>query len=122
LFGSVVFGSQPALALNCDVADYDLVALEDAGVAPRSTLFLYRTCGSSSSDQVSWCEGYLMGLADILLAMGNSGIAGGICRAEYSAGALNRMFSFWAERHPERWRDDMAVTVQASFREAWPCR
>jgi hypothetical protein len=63
-----------------------------------------------------------MGLADILLAMGNSGVAGGICKAEYDATTLNGIFRSWAQHHPERWKDDMAVGVQASFRGAWPCQ
>ena len=122
LFGLVLIGSQSALVFDGDGADHDPIVSDDAAVSSRSTLFLYRLCGSNSADQVSWCEGYLIGLADILLAIGNSGIAGGICKAEYDAVALNRIFSIWAERHPERWNDDMAVSAQASFREVWPCR
>jgi hypothetical protein len=83
--------TQSASALHADATHPDVVAAGEAATSPRSALFLYRLCGSSSTDRVSWCEGYLVGLADILLAMGNSGIAGGICRAEYDAAALNRI-------------------------------
>ena len=111
-------GTQGASALSTHSDD---VVAEEATAPPRSTLFLYGLCGSSSEGRVGWCEGYLMGLADILLAMGNSGVAGGICKAEYDAATLNGVFRSWAQHHPERWKDDMAVSVQASFREAWPC-
>jgi hypothetical protein len=108
--------------LNGGAGDHDPIVSDAAPISSRSTLFLYRLCGSISTDRVSWCEGYLTGLGDILLAMGNSGIGGGICRADYDAAALNRIFRVWAEHHPERWNDDMAVSAQASFREVWPCQ
>jgi hypothetical protein len=91
-------------------------------LASRSTLSLYRLCTSNAAAEVNWCEGYLMGLADILLAMGNSRMPGGICGADYDAAALSKVFSSWAEHHHERRSDDMAVSAQASFREVWPCR
>ena len=87
----------------------------------RTTLFLYRLCASGFEDHVNWCEGYLMGLADILLAMGNSRIAGGICKAEYQPETLNSVFKVWTERHPDLLGGDMAVSAQAAFREVWPC-
>jgi hypothetical protein len=111
-----------ALVLSGDTADRDPVAPDAATLPSRSTVALYRLCGSSSAVEVGWCEGYLMGLADILLAMGNSRMPGGICGADYDAAALSKVFRFWAEHHPERWQHDMAVSAQASFREVWPCR
>jgi hypothetical protein len=121
LFGSVLIGCKPGLALNGDGRDHDIAVFSDAAVPTRSTLSLHRLCKSSSVGDVSWCEGYLMGLADVLLAMGNSRMPGGICGADYDAAALTRVFNVWAEHHPERWKDDMAASVQASFREVWPC-
>jgi hypothetical protein len=121
LFSALLIGTQPALLLSSIAADQDIVPPDEAAMSARSTLFLYRSCRSSSADRVSWCEGYLLGLADILLALGNSRMAGGICKAEYDAAILNRIFSSWAEDHPDRWNGDMAVSAQASFREVWPC-
>jgi hypothetical protein len=64
---------------------------------PRSTGVLYALC-KFNSDR---CEGYLTGVADILLAMGNSHIAGGICNAEYDSANLRKVFVIWVERHPD---------------------
>jgi len=83
---------------------------------------LHNLCQSGSDDQLKWCDGYLMGLADILVAMGNSHIAGGICQANYGPATLRIVFDRWVARHPERLQDDMAVSAQAAFRELWPCR
>ena len=84
---------------------------------PRSTGVLYALC-KFNSDR---CEGYLTGVADILLAMGNSHIAGGICNAEYDSANLRKVFAIWVERHPDNLQDDMAISAQAAFRELWPC-
>ena len=121
MFGSVLIGCGSALALSGNVAHHNVAVLGDTAAPTRSTLSLHRLCKSSSVGDVSWCEGYLMGLADVLLAMGNSRMPGGICGADYDAAALTRVFNVWAEHHPERWKDDMAASVQASFREVWPC-
>src|SRR5262249_31352939 len=92
----------------------------DTMQALRSTLLLYQTCKLDAEDR--WCEGYLTGLADILLALGNSRMPGGICGAEYDSGTLRRLFESWVERHPESSSNDMAISAQAAFRERWPCR
>ena len=81
LSGLVLMGNHGALALHGDTTHPDVVMADEPTAPPRSTLFLYRLCRSGSAVEVSWCEGYLLGLADILLAMGNSRIAGGICTA-----------------------------------------
>jgi hypothetical protein len=67
------------------------------------------------------CEGYLSGVADILLAMGNSHIVGGICNAEYNSVNLRKAFEDWVDRHPDHLQDDVAISAQAAFRELWPC-
>src|SRR4051812_42044825 len=72
----------------------------------RSAFRLLAFCTSADANQINWCEGYLMGLADLLLAMGNSGIPGGICKAEYEPTVLRKQFQFWSKRHPERSADD----------------
>jgi hypothetical protein len=83
----------------------------------RSTGAFYALC-KVNSDR---CEGYLTGVADILLAMGNSHIAGGICNAEYDSANLRKVFEVWVERHPDHLQNDMAISAQAAFRELWPC-
>jgi hypothetical protein len=123
LIGSVLIEGQPtALVLSGDTTNRGLGVPDTLTLASRSTLSLYRLCTSNAAAEVNWCEGYLMGLADILLAMGNSRMPGGICGADYDAAALSKVFSSWAEHHHERRSDDMAVSAQASFREVWPCR
>ena len=67
------------------------------------------------------CECYLTGVADVLLAMGNSYIAGGICNVEYDSANLRKVFVNWVERHPDNLQDDMTISAQAAFRELWPC-
>ena len=84
---------------------------------PRSTGVFYALCRFNSDR----CEGYLTGVADILLAMGNSHIVGGICNAEYDSANLRKVFELWVERHPDHLRDDVAISAQAAFRELWPC-
>ncbi|MBV8511349.1 MAG: hypothetical protein JO289_14415, partial [Xanthobacteraceae bacterium] len=111
-----------ALVLSGDTADHDLVAPDAATLQSRSTVSLYRLCESRSRLRSGLVPIQLMGLADLLLAMGNSQMPGGICGADYDAATLSKVFSFWAEHHPERWKDDMAVSAQASFRELWPCQ
>ena len=63
----------------------------------------------------------MRGVADILLAMGNSHIMGGICNAEYDLANLCKVFVIWVERHPDNLQDDMTISVEAAFRELWPC-
>jgi len=118
---SALLWSPAILDLSIEAAQSDMFTIVEAA-RPRSTLLLYELCKSTPDDQVNWCEGYLMGLADILLAMGNSHIAGGICNAEYGPAPLRRVFEIWVERHPDRLQDDMAVSAQAAFNELWPCR
>jgi hypothetical protein len=83
----------------------------------RSTGGFYALC-KLNSDR---CEGYLTGVADILLAMGNSHIAGGICNAEYDSVNLRKVFELWVQRHPDHLQDDVAISAQTAFRELWPC-
>ena len=119
---SALLCSPVLLGLSIEAANSGMYRILGAAAQPRSTALLYELCKSTPDDQVNWCEGYLMGLADILLAMGNSHIAGGICNAEYGPATLRRVFEIWVERHPDRLQDDMAVSAQAAFNELWPCR
>lgn len=121
LVASVLLWSLAIPGLRIEAAHSDPVTIVTAA-QPRSTSLLYDLCKSNPDDQVNWCEGYLMGLADILLAMGNSHIAGGICNADYNPATLRRVFEVWIERHPESLQDDMAISAQAAFRELWPCQ
>jgi hypothetical protein len=93
------------------------ITIDEQNSLPRSTSVFYALC-KLNSDR---CEGYLTGVADILLAMGNSHIAGGICNAEYDSASLRGVFELWVERHPDHLQDDMTISAQAAFRELWPC-
>jgi hypothetical protein len=95
----------------------DPITIGEQTSLTRSTAVFYALC-KFNSDR---CEGYLTGIADILLAMGNSHIAGGICNVEYGSANLRRVFELWVERHPDKLQDDMAINAQAAFRELWPC-
>ena len=62
----------------------DPITIDDKITLPRSTNSFYGLCKYNAD----WCEGYLTGIGDILLAMGNSHILGGICNAEYDSAML----------------------------------
>jgi Ssp1 endopeptidase immunity protein Rap1a len=94
----------------------------DVSAKPRSARMLYRLCEAEADRPLRWCEGYLLGLADLLVAMGNSRMEGGICNADYEPATLGRVFEAWVDRHPERSEEDMMVAAQAAFHELWPCR
>lgn len=87
----------------------------------RSAATLYRVCDAEADKDLNWCEGYLLGVADVLLAMGNSKLEGGICATDYDPPTLGRVFRLWVERHPDKGHVDMTVAAQAAFREVWPC-
>ena len=116
---SALLWSPAILGLSIEAAHSETYPMVGTAAQPRSTALLYELCKSTPGDR---CEGYLMGLADILLAMGISHIAGGICNAEYGPATLRRVFEIWVERHPDRLQEDMAVSAQAAFNELWPCR
>jgi hypothetical protein len=92
------------------------------GAAPRSASMLYSICEAEADRPLNWCEGYLLGLADVLVAMGNSRMDGGICDAEYEPATLGRIFKVWVERHPDKSQEDMMIAAQAAFRQVWPCK
>ena len=121
-FASLFCCAVTILSLSFEIFTLETVAFGESVAQPRNTLFLYELCKLNQDRPVSWCEGYLMGMADILLALGNSHIAGGICNAEYDPATLRRIFEFWVERYPERLQEEMAIGVQGAFRELWPCR
>jgi len=107
---AAIFGSRIA-------ARADPIAIGENIALPRSTIYFYGLCKYNAD----WCEGYLTGIGDILLAMGNSHILGGICNAQYDSARLRRVFELWVENHPEKRQDDVAISAQAAFREMWPC-
>ena len=63
----------------------DRITIAEQPTLPRSTDVFYALC-KFNSDR---CEGYLTGVADILLAMGNSHIVGGICNRPIFARCSN---------------------------------
>jgi len=98
------FAALFAMASNVSAAQGELGERPDL---PRNTGVFYALCKLNSSR----CEGYLTGVADILLAMGNSHIAGGICNAEYDSANLRKVFEVWVERHPDHLQDRLSRTM-----------
>src|SRR5438105_7991043 len=84
---SILLWSTETLGLGIELRA-DPITMGEQNSLPRSTGVFYALC-KLNSDR---CEGYLTGVADILLAMGNSHIAGGICNAEYDSANLRRVF------------------------------
>lgn len=89
----------------------------------RTVESLFRACLSDPDKGYStWCEAYLMGVADVMVAFGKGGHKGGICGVvEYSPQKLADIFTQWTREHREFWRSDMLLGVHLSLREEWPC-
>ena len=87
----------------------------------RSTWLLYQYCKSETELKVNWCDGYLSGMADVLIALGNSNMPGGICGAVYDQSGLRSVFIQWVEKNADKLGVDRAVSVQNAFTDEWPC-
>lgn len=89
----------------------------------RTVESLFRACLFDPEKGYStWCEAYLMGVADVMVAFGKGGHKGGICGVvEYSPQKLADIFTQWAREHREFWQYDMLLGVHLSLREKWPC-
>ena len=61
LSGLVLIGSHGALALHADTTHPDVVVADEVTAPPRSTLFLYRLCGSSSAIEVAGAKAICWG-------------------------------------------------------------
>jgi hypothetical protein len=88
----------------------------------RTVLALHRACQVAADEPESWCEAYLLGVADTLAALGNDGDEDGLCAVDRDPGALAWTFMIWAQAHRDRWELDMLEGAQAALRERWPCR
>src|ERR1700693_2558302 len=71
------------------------ISIKTEASPPRTTAALYALCRSGPDKEEKWCEGYLAGFADVLVALGNSRIPGGICNAEYYPSTLRTIFETW---------------------------
>lgn len=87
----------------------------------RSVLTLYRACQADPDNPASFCRGYLIGVADTLSTFGSGGHKAGLCAPRYNGATLERLFLDWVPEHRDLWEVDMFVSVQAAFREQWPC-
>ena len=84
----------------------------------------YCKAGPPTPQGVS-CEDYMLAYARLLGMIGanRERIApAGICDAEYTSESLRFLFINWAERNPKRWTEDFVFGVDASLKEAWPCK
>jgi hypothetical protein len=87
----------------------------------RTVRSLYEACRVGADDLVSWCEAYLMGVADTLAALGDGSHEAGLCGADDDPKKLAWAFMIWASAHQDRWERDMLAGAQAALRERWPC-
>jgi hypothetical protein len=88
----------------------------------RTVLALHRACQVGADEPESWCEAYLLGVADTLAASGNDGDEDGLCAVDPDPGALAWTFMIWAQAHRDWWNLDMLEGARAALRERWPCR
>lgn len=88
----------------------------------RSAAMLYQACLAETGKAPGWCEAYLIGVADMLLMLGNGGHKGGICGAEYTPELLKQIYLEWVRENPDLARFNMAAGVVLALRERWPCR
>ncbi len=98
-----------------------VAGLAGAQESDRSVLLLYHACQVEADRPASWCEAYLMGVADTLTAFGAGGHKAGLCVPDYELGTLARIFMAWVPKHRDFWDLDMLAGAQAAFRERWPC-
>jgi hypothetical protein len=95
---------------------------EAAETGSRTVLALHRACQVGADEPESWCEAYLLGVADTLAASGNDGDEDGLCAVDPDPGALAWTFMIWAQAHRDWWELDMLEGAQAALRERWLCR
>jgi hypothetical protein len=88
----------------------------------RTVLALHRACQVAADEPESWCEAYLLGVADTLAALGNDGDKDGLCAVDRDPDALAWTFMIWAQAHRDWWELDMLEGAQAALRERWLCR
>ena len=94
---------------------------ESVDIRERKTGDLYAACLAEQGAASGWCSAYLMGVADTLLAFGNGGNRGGICRADYAIEDLAETYLIWARSHEAQLNMDMLAGASLAFRERWPC-
>ncbi len=94
----------------------------------RSVQTLYIDCKEESGINLGSCLGYLLGVADIMVALGQveaqaegKPIKSRICDASYTTGSLRQIFINWAEKYPQLWTEDKLVGAAQAFQETWPC-
>lgn len=85
----------------------------------RSTTVLLQACTNDAS--LTFCQAYLAGAADQMVAFGAGGHKAGICPTHYTAEALRTIFVDWINKHPELLKIDMAATANLALRSKWPC-
>jgi len=100
----------------------------------RDVQSLLSDCTSAQGDPSYFlCIGYVAGIGDQMMVNGAL-FSKGDDRSRYikflaicpkdspSRGIEIQTFVKWAQRHPERWRDNSIDGVIDANREAWPCR
>lgn len=80
----------------------------------------------------TYCIAYIAGVTDMMgmaAAVGNNTkeLGGrrimGICPVTFlSYGSARQAFLNWADKHPEKWSEEMGFGVIEALRDTWPCK
>jgi len=90
-------------------------------IRDRTARSLYKTCVAAEADASSWCDAYLMGVADTLTAFRAGGNKSGICGVEYTIEQLAENFITWARANEALLDIDMLPGATLAFEQRWPC-
>lgn len=90
---------------------------------------LYEMC---NGEDPTYCIAYIAGVTDtmglaVALAAQTKELRSkrvmGVCFTSFlSYGAAKKAFMNWADKHPEKWGDEMNFGVIEALRETWPCK
>ena len=107
---------------------------EAAEIKANTVQDLYRMCKSSNYVEELFCLGVIAGSAGQLQYVAAVAehlkdpqdrvlvLAIAACPDNATNGAMFQAFINWAEKHPEKWSDEMQDGVNRALHETWPCR
>jgi len=88
---------------------------------------LYRKCKSDGIEK-TYCAGFLTGAAMRMYEGAAKKMDNPadreflLCGEDVTGGVIIQAFINWAEKHPEKWGEEMRVGVNAALHEMWPCK
>lgn len=90
---------------------------------------LYEMC---KGEDRTYCIAYIAGVMDMMgMAAAVSHVSKepaaarmiGLCSDKFvSYGAAMKAFTNWADKHPEKWSEQMAFGVLEALKATWPCK